>query len=160
MKIIIAILCITFAQCLLAQNWTDEQLDVLDKVKEGWTLWSEALEKRDLNHWLENFQPTDDFNGWWTSEGTVWDHSDFDVFAKTYLNTVKATQWEAIIPQSIRIFDNTAIIYFYAVYHSQDMDGEWSRHEQKRLEVYRKLNGIWRWTACMSAQSGNIGELN
>ena len=154
--------CFTMALSpfLCAQNWTPEQLEILNKVKEGWTLWGEAVEKGDLNHWLKNFQPTDDFNGWWTSEGSVWDHTDFDVFAKTYLNTVKATHWEAIQPQSIRIFENTAIIYYYAIYHSQDRDGKWSRNEQKRMEVHRKLNGKWRWTACMSTDSGEINELD
>lgn len=160
MKYLIVILSLALTPFMYAQNWTPEQLEILDKVKSGWTLWSEAVEKGDLDHWMDNFQPTEDFNGWWTSEGAVVDNTDFDVFAKTYLRTVKATQWEAIIPQSIRIFDNTAIIYFYSIYHSQDMDGKWSRHEQKRMEVYRKLKGKWRWTACMSTDSGQINELN
>ena len=131
-----------------------------DNVKQGWTLWSEAVEKRDLDSWLDEFSPTDDFNGWWTSEGAVWDHADFDVFAENYLRSVKAEQWEAIQPQSIRIFDNTALIYFYVIYHTQDPKGEWSRHEQKRFEVYRKVGGKWRWTGCMATNTDEFNELN
>ena len=119
MKYIITLITLVLLPASFAQNWTSEQIEVLDKVKQGWTLWSEAVEKRDLDFWLDEFNPTEDFNGWWTSEGAVVDNTDFDVFAKTYLLTVKATHWESIRPLSIRIFDNTALIYFYAIYHSR-----------------------------------------
>ena len=143
---------------LSAQEWSAEEQEVLKVVKKGWVLWSESVKKKDLSIWLDGYAPVDDFRGWWSTEGGLWGLDDLDVFSDIYFKTVKAVALENISPVSIRIYGDTAIVYYYVTIHNQDHDGQWNRYEEKRFETYIKRSGKWRWAGCMATES-EVGEL-
>jgi hypothetical protein len=149
-RIIIAafVIGLVFSPSVFAQNWTPDQIEVLETVKTGWTLWQEAIKKKDVNIWLDGMNPTEDFQGWWTSEGGLYELIDVRTF-DIILDRRKDFTWEYLHPLSIRIFDDTALIYFYATYNVQDHSGVWTRREDKRLEVFKREDGKWRWTGAM-----------
>lgn len=135
--------------CTLAQQWTADEQAVLVQIKKGWSSWEKAVQAKDLNIWLETFQPADDFTGWWTSDGGLWtlekDKRTFDKWVKN----VTSFYWEGVQPLSIKVYGDIALAYFYSTYNMEDKTGNTTRMEDKRLEVYRKVNGIWRWTDAM-----------
>jgi hypothetical protein len=145
----VLILCFFISLPLTAQNWTAEEQEVLDQIKKGWASWEEAVKAKDLNIWLENVQPADDWSGWWTSDGGLWtletDKRTFD----DRMKNVNKVYWEGLQPLSIKIYDNVALAYFYSTYNVEDSTGKTTRYEDKRFEVYRKVDGIWRVTGTM-----------
>lgn len=149
--LIVGIIGMIFSSNVFAQNWNAEQKEILERVKTGWTLWQKALLNKDLSIWLDGFEPSEDFQGWWVSDGALWnldaDKRTFD----DYVRRIKGFYWETIHPLSIRVFDDVALIYFYVTFNEQDQNGTWSRVENKRLEIYRKQGGKWRWTDGMVA---------
>ena len=145
----IVILCFLICLPLTAQNWTAEEQEILDQIKKDWTYWEEAVKAKDLNIWLDNVQHTDDFSGWWTSEGGLWTLENDKRFFDEWVKSVKNYYWEGIYPLSIKVYDNFALIYFYATYNLEDNNGKTTRYEDKRLVVYRKVDGIWRATGTM-----------
>ena len=146
---VVLILCFLFSFPLIAQNWTADQQEVLDQIKKGWSSWEEAVNAKDLNIWLDKFQPADDFTGWWTSDGGLWtlekDKRTFDSWVKDVNNFY----WEGVQPLSIKVYGDVALAYFYSTYNMEDKTGKTTRMEDKRLEVYRKVDGIWRWSDAM-----------
>lgn len=147
----VCILGIILSSNLLAQNWNEEQQQILERVKTGWTLWQEAVLKKDYSIWLNGFEPCDDWQGWWITDGGLW---NTEAEKRTFDNQVKRLKdfyWEIVQPLSIQVYDDMALIYFYVTFNEQDQDGKWVRLINKRLEVYRKLNGKWRWLGCMAA---------
>jgi hypothetical protein len=153
---------IALSSSAMAQNWSPEQQQILERVETGWTLWQEAVLKKDRRIWLDGFEPSEDFQGWWISDGALW---DMDADKRTFDDFVKGIKglfWENVQPLSIRVYDDMALIYFYVTYNLQDQSGKWTRYQEKRLEIYRKQDGKWRWTGCMAAgqEIGFFAEKN
>jgi len=157
----VLILCFFLSLPLTAQNWTAEEQEVLDQIKKGWTFWEKAVQAKDLNLWIDNMQPADDWSGWWTSDGGLWTHEKEERLFDKWVENVNDYYWEGLQPLSIKVYDDFALAYFYATYNIEDKTGKVTRYEDKRLEVYRKIDGIWRWTGAMVAgnQIGDFVEL-
>ncbi|MFC2141849.1 hypothetical protein ACFLR7_02830 [Acidobacteriota bacterium] len=147
----VCVLGVALASSAMAQDWSPEQQQILERVKTGWTLWQEALLKKDYNIWLEGFEPSEDWQGWWITNGGLWNIEAEKRTFDNYVKQIKDFYWETVQPLSIQIYDEMALIYFYVTFNEQDKSGEWTRIENKRLEVYRKQDGKWRWTGCMAA---------
>jgi len=145
----ILILCSLISLPLTAQNWTAEEQEVLDQIKKAWDYWEKAVKEKDLNIWIDNVKPADDWQGWWTSESALWtmenDKRNFD----KWLKNIKNYYWESVFPLSIKVYEDLALIHFYATYTVEDKSGKSTRYEEKRFEVYRKIEGIWRLTSLM-----------
>jgi ketosteroid isomerase-like protein len=148
MKLLL-ILCFIFPFTASAQHWTADEQEVLDQIKKGWSSWEKAVQAKDLNIWLDIFQPADDFTGWWTSDGSLWtlekDKRTFDNWVKNVNNFY----WEGVEPLSIKVYGDVALAYFYATYNMEIKQERNARMEDKRLEIYRKVDGIWRWSDAM-----------
>ena len=145
----VLILCFFLSLPLSAQNWTEEEQEVLDKIKQDWDSWEKAVKEKDLNIWIDNVQPADDWQGWWTSESALWTMENDKRIFDEYVKNIKNYYWENVFPLSIKIYDNLALIHFYATYTVEDKSGKSTRYEEKRFEVYRKMDGIWRLTGLM-----------
>ena len=137
---------------LTAQNWTAEEQEVLDKIKEDWEYFEKAVKAKDLNIWIDNVQPADDWQGWWTSEGGLWTMENDKRMFDEWVKNIKNWYWEAVYPLSIKVYDNVALAFFYATYTVEDNTGI-TRYEDKRFEVFRKIDGKWRLSGLMV--SGN-----
>jgi ketosteroid isomerase-like protein len=152
MKLLLSVflLCFLLSFPLTAQNWTAEEQEVLDQIKKGWSAWEEAIKAKDLNVYLDKFKPAEDFKGWWTSLGSIWTleawKRTFDKFAQDNF------YWENVQPLSITVYDEVALAYYYVIYSIEDKSGKTTTMEDKRFEVFRKVDGTWRWTGVMASQ--------
>jgi ketosteroid isomerase-like protein len=148
MKILL-VLCIIFPFTAFAQHWTADEQEVLDQIKKGWSSWEKAVQAKDLNIWIDTFQPADDFTGWWTSDGGLWTLNKEKRTFDNWVKNVNNFYWEGVQPLSIKVYGEVALAYFYSTYTTEDNTGKTTRTEDKRLEVYRKVDGIWRWSDAM-----------
>jgi len=132
-----------------AQHWTADEQEVLTYIKKSWESWEKAVRAKDHNIWLDFVQPTEDFTGWWTSDGSLWtleaEKRTFDEWVKG----VKNFYWENVQPLSIKVYGDVALAHFYSTYNIEDKTGKTTRMEDKRFEVYRKVDGRWRWNGAM-----------
>ena len=148
--LIIATLLFVFGtNSIRAQNWNSEELEIIKRVEIGWSSWQEAVNQKDLSIWLNAVNLTDDWKCWWTEDGALWDVADtkrnFELFSKD----VKKYYWMNVNPLSVEVHGDVAFIWFYALFTIEDINGKTTTTEDKRFEVYRKIDGKWRWSAGM-----------
>lgn len=78
-KIVISIFVFTFVLIPLlisAQNWSPEEKLILKKVRLEKTAWEKAVNNNDWSIWLKEAEPAEDWQSWWTSDGSLWTLED------------------------------------------------------------------------------------
>jgi hypothetical protein len=148
--ITIAALCIVLINSQVkGQNWTTQEKEIIKRVETGWSSWQEAVNQKDLSIWLTATNPTEEWTCWWTQGAVPWDLSDpkknFELFTKD----IKKHYWIKVFPLSVKVSENVAFIWFYASYAIENKDETIVNTEEKRFEVYQKIEGQWRWSAGM-----------
>ena len=146
----LALLLIT-PSLLSAQRWNAEEQEVLDHVKMCWTAWTEAVAQQDVTPWMEQCQPADDVTAWDTSSGVLWNLEFQGREFHEWVKGVGRYWWQAIQPLEIRVYDDTALIWFFVTLSIEDNTGTVTRIQQKRFEVFRHFEGGWHWTGAMVA---------
>ena len=149
MKKLIILSLIFMPLCMAAQNWTPDEKVILDRVKTGNSSWQDAVNNKDLSVWLKAADPADDFQGWWSQDGGLWNLDDIKRNFELIIKDVKKYYWLNASPISIKVYDNVGFIWFYNTIAEEDTMGNTKMTEQKRFEVYRKIEGKWRWSAGM-----------
>jgi len=66
-----------------AQNWTKEELEVINYSKKCWDAWEQAILQRDRNIWLKTCNPVGGWSHWNVAENVLLtDESDSRTFDK------------------------------------------------------------------------------
>ncbi len=152
LSLIIAVLCLLSASIQIkAQTWTAEEQEIIKRVETGWISWQDAVNQNDLSIWLKAANPTEDWNCWWVQDGALWDLPDTKRNFELFIKDVRKYYWMNVNPLSIKVHEDVAFIWFYASYAVEDKAGITTNTEEKRFEVYRKIDGEWRWSAGMAA---------
>jgi ketosteroid isomerase-like protein len=138
--------------CILAQNWAPDEKLILERVKTGNSSWQDAVNNKDLSIWLKAADPTDDLQAWWSQDGGLWNLDDTKRNFEFLHKDVKKNYWITFKPISIKVYSDVAFIWFYNYYANEDLKGNTKTIEEKRFEVYRKIDGKWRWSAGMIVQ--------
>jgi hypothetical protein len=136
---------------LSAQRWNAEEQAVLDKVELCWTAWTESVNQKDLTPWLAECQPAEDVTAWNSTDGVLWDLEFQGREFNDWVRTVEHYRWQAIQPLDIKVYDDTAVIWFFVTLVVEDVNGNISRVQQRRFEFWRYYDGGWHWTAAMTA---------
>lgn len=162
-KIIISIfaLSLIFMPLIVyAQNWTPEEEEILERVRYGWSTWEDAVKNKDYSIHLNAMNRPDDFRCWWTSNSYLWSFEDTKKNFDFMIKDIAEFRCIAIKPVEIQVHDNVAFIWFYAETSVENNKGITSTTEEKRFEVYRKIEGEWIWSAGMVHANpvGNIIE--
>lgn len=138
-----------FPIVVLAQNWTIVQSAVIDQIKKNWDAWEAAIKQKDLNIWLKECQPTKDFVHWYGEHGSLWSLEAIERFFAKWSKGVNDFYWENLQPSSVKIYGDVAVVYYYVMSNTQSTENKCVRVEQKRMEVFRKIGGKWRWSDAM-----------
>lgn len=122
-----------------AQNWNDDQLDVINSLKGCWDTWLSAIEQGDPEIWIS--ECTDgDYTYWWASQGAPNNpetlRRDFEKAADT------DEDWLDIRPLAVKIVGDVAIMHFYGYWRAKTPDGS-TTTEALRTEIFQKVNGKW-----------------
>jgi len=149
MKKLILLFSFILPLSLFAQNWSSEEKIILEKVKTGWTSWEEAVNRKDRSIWLEKTNPTENWTIWVESEAGLRNKEDSNRSFESFSRKISRFYWVNINPLKIRVDGDVGYIWFYVQFRTEFNDCTITSTEQKRLEVYRKINGEWRWDAGM-----------
>lgn len=152
MKKLIILSLMFMPLCVLAQNWTPEEKLIIERVKTGNSSWQDAVNNKDLSIWLKAADPTDDFQAWWTNDGGLWNLDDTKRNFDYLIKDIKKRYWITLKPISVKVYNDVAFIWFYNSFANEDLKGNTITIEEKRFEVYRKIDGKWRWSAGMIVQ--------
>ena len=149
MKKIIIFPLLLLTVIAFSQNWTPEEKEILERVQYGWSTWEKAVTNKDYSIHLNAMHRPDDFRCWWTSNSYL---TSFEDTQKNFYFRIKdVVQFKciAIKPVEIQVHDDVAFIWFYATTAVEYNKGNTNTTEQKRFEVYRKVDGDWIWSAGM-----------
>jgi len=122
-------------------RWSAEQKEVIDNILACWDAWKQAAEKNDPQIWLSRCACADDAVAWYTADGAPRDikwHYD----RQLAVTRQGSPDWVDIRPFSVNIYGDIAAVHFYAYWKSMTPSG-YEVEEQKRLEVFKKINGRW-----------------
>ena len=120
-----------------AQQWSAQQQEVLQHIQACWDAWA----TKDFDRWVNACRPADGFTYWSTSEGSP---NGLEYWRKTATASSSHVEyvWNDKRPLAIQIDRDVAIVHFYAHFGSV-VGGQWMQREQKRMEVFRKVDGRW-----------------
>ena len=124
---------------LEAQQWTPEQIEVIESLKGCWDTWMVSMRADDPSVWID--QCTDgDYTFWWAAEGAP---NNPETLRRNF-EWIKGTDlgWSDIRPLTVKVFGDVAVMHFYGYWWAKTSDGK-TLTEELRTEVFRKLNGRW-----------------
>ena len=123
-----------------AQNWTEEEQELLDHMEMAWDAWLEAVKKNNPQIWYDKIKPAENFSMWWTDRGSPRGYRaierDWDAIRG------RNPHWIDMRPVAVRIYDNVGMVQFYGYWKSDTPDGPVTS-EYMRTEVFVKRNGHW-----------------
>lgn len=124
---------------LQAQQWDEQQREVLDAVLECWDLWMDAVQQGTPDPWLDNCQ-ADEVTFWIGTEGSpILDDTEF--LRRNWGGVVGVDLgWVDLRPIAIRVHDDVAVLHFYGLWRLPGDEVE----EWRRTEVWRMIDGRWR----------------
>ena len=150
MKKLIVLPLLLLTVIAFSQNWTSEEKEIIQRVETGWSSWQDAVNNKDYSIWLNAVDPADEWRCWWTTDGALWSTKDTKRNFEFLIKDIVQYQWIHVKPIGVQIHDDVAFIWFYATTAIEDKDGNTNTAEEKRFEVYRKIDGKWRWSAGMA----------
>ena len=134
---------------LWAQHWTPQEQEIIDLNQSCWDAWGAqdlaavrriCNEHPDGRHWVSTE----------SAPGIGWSEKNVERHAAVFNPLEKWLYWE-IRPLSVRVFDNVALIHFWATLTTRDDKGVRSTTTKKQLNIWQRINGRWTWIGGMSA---------
>jgi hypothetical protein len=139
-SLLLGIVAVLIAVPVSAQQWTSEQTEVIDQLKECWDIWVEDLADTGPNAWHDRCA-TDDVSYWNRGSigGVLADTRSWDVVQQYEY------KWVDIRPLSIKVYDDMAVVQFYGYWSETQGEGRVIT-EAKRTEVFVRVNNRWLLT--------------
>jgi uncharacterized protein DUF4440 len=117
-------------------TWSPEQQEVIKVQKECWSGWY-----RSFDTWVKACRPIKELV-WWFPKNPVQDLNDQLKDGRKWREGLEAYRYYHLRPQAIQIFGDTAVMY-YEVVHWDRQWGTEMHVEERRAEVFRKIDGKW-----------------
>jgi len=139
---------------LSAQSWTAAEQEIIDLNQACWDAWA----SEDLNAVRRTCNEHADARGWWTAETAPqigWFAKNAERWAAASTPRDTWVYWD-IRPLSVRIFDNTALIHFWATHTHEDRQGRLTTQSQKHLNIWQRIDGRWTWIGGMATPEGDV----
>lgn len=127
------------ASPISAQQWSAEETEVIDSIKQCWDTWMEAVRAHDADIWIS--ECTDgDFSYWGSEEGVP---EGPDALRRDW-ERIRASDadWIDLRPLRVKMIGDVAIVQFYGYWLALTAEGS-TRTEWMRTEIFHKVNGRW-----------------
>ncbi len=150
-------LLLVFAAPAQAQQWTPEQLEVLEAIESCWDAWNEAEQQQDHAVWAEPCLASEDARFWWTEGAAPWTARGWNRghSSGSFRWGLVRWDWTDMRPLNITIHGDFAVVYYAPAWVMENSKGEIEQLEQKRLEVLRRVDGRWKFFAGMGAPNAS-----
>jgi len=136
---LVVVLC--FTPAAHAQQWSAEQQEVIDTLKECWDIWMEDVRGGvGPDGWLEQCA-VPDYSYWWifgVPHGAEEDRRNWETISETDLG------WISLQPVAVRIYDDVAVMHFYGTWRVSNSE---EPLEAKRTEIFQRVDGRWKMIA-------------
>ena len=139
----------------IAQNWTPEQQEIIDLNQACWEAWA----SEDVNQMRRICNEHPESTGWYTPNAapvTGWFEKHGEQWVNAFYSRSNQVYLE-IIPLAVSLFDNTAMIFFWATHTDEAENGELTTSYRKQLNIWQKMDGNWTWIGGMIVLEGNDG---
>ena len=148
-----------FAAPVQAQQWTPEQLEVLEAIESCWDAWNEAEQQQDHTLWSEPCLASEEAQFWWAEAVAPWTARSWNRGHSTGLFRWGVVRWDwtAMRPLSITIDGDFAVVYLAPAWVQENSQGEIEWLEAKRLEVLRRVDGRWKFFGGMGVPNESSG---
>lgn len=134
-----------------AQEWTAAELEVISLTQDCWTAWAEedmaGVESACPDH--------PEAAGWSTAEDVPvvgWSEKNVRRWMQSMFPRTEPVFWE-IRPQVVKIFGDTALYHFWALWTEEGPDGQLNTWTRKQLDVWQRIEGQWYWIGGTQAQT-------
>jgi hypothetical protein len=131
-----------------AQHWTAEEQEIIDLNQACWDAWA----SQSVSRMEATCNEHEDGRSWWTSNAGP-DRGWFARHARRRFTAIdskeQALYWE-INPLSVRVFDGTALIHFWATRTFRAVDGNVKTESRKQLNIWQRIEGRWTWIGGMA----------
>ena len=147
MRVRVSLLVLLVALCTparaWAQHWTPQEQEIIDLNQACWEAWAaDSLERIEAT-----CNEHEDARGWWTAFGAP-DVGWYANYVHQWMDAIGSKEewiYFEIKPLSVRIFNDTALIHFWATRTFRGLDGVVKTEGQKQLNIWQKINGRWTW---------------
>ncbi len=146
------ILCSLPTQAVLGQHWTTQEQEIIELNQSCWDAW--AAEDLDAVRQTCNEHP--DGRHWWIPDaapGIGWFEKNAERWGAAFHPRDTWLYWE-IRPLSVRIFNDTALIHFWATITHEDSQGKTITQTRKMLNIWQRIDGRWVWIGGMASPAG------
>ena len=133
-----------------AQQWSDEEQEVLDHLVECWDIWMEGIKSGSPERWISECS-TPALTYWGSNNGAPSYDNDESLRRNWATFSESDLGWVDIRPVSLTVIDDIAVLHFYGSWRTRTADGE-TVNEVKRTEVFRRIDGRWKMIAGHSTQ--------
>ena len=126
-----------------AQHWTPEEQEIIDLNQACWDAWA----SHSLNRVEATCNEHEDARGWLTSNAAP-DRGWYLKNARRWIDAIGSKEdwiYYEVNPLSVRIFNDTALIHFWATRTVQGADSTVKTVSQKQLNIWQKIDGRWTW---------------
>jgi len=138
----------------LAQQWTAEEQEIIDLNFSCWEAWA----AEDLNAVRQTCNEHPDARGWWTADGAPqvgWFEKNAERWSAAFHPRGNWIYFD-IRPLSVKIFNDTAFIHFWATHTHEDSKGDTVTQTQKQLNIWQRVEGRWTWIGGMAVPEGDV----
>jgi hypothetical protein len=149
----LAATCLLLTVSVNAQHWTSEEQEIIDLNQKCWDAW--ASEDLDAVQRICNHQP--DARGWWTPDAAPeigWFEKNAERWGAWFHPRDTWLYWD-IRPLSVKIFNETALIHFWAMHTHEDSKGNRTTQTEKRLNIWQRIDDKWSWIGGMAMPEGD-----
>jgi ketosteroid isomerase-like protein len=139
-----------------AQQWSAAEREVVAGMKQCWDTWQQAVEAKDYDVWAP-CMASDAVRFWWTEWLTPNSTTELRrQFSRGLFDWgMKRWDWVALRPVAITMEgDNLALVYFNAHWQNETTEGQVNSLEQRRFEVWKKIEGKWKQLGGMATPAG------
>lgn len=139
--------------CVVAQDWTPEQLAVIEDMESCFDAWDAAHEAQDYALWSEPCLAENHAAFYWAAtDGGLWTDRDWERgLSNKWFNPDSKSWWQSLRPLRVYIHGDIALVYYNPIWMREDKAGKMSNPAQWNLDVLRYENGSWRFVGGMAA---------
>jgi hypothetical protein len=131
-----------------AQHWTTEEQEIIDLNQACWDAWA----SHDLSRIEATCNEHEGARGWYTPNAAP-DNGWYAKNARRWMSAIGSKEewiYFEIIPTSVRIFNETALIHFWATLTLRAVDGNVKTISQKQLNIWQRIDSRWTWIGGMA----------
>lgn len=131
-----------------AQHWTPEEQEIIDLNQVCWEAWAAT----DLARIAATCNEHADARGWWTADVAPeigWMGKNAERWMEAIGSKEEWIYFE-VRPLSVRVFNGTALIHFWATRTYRDLEGNVQILSQKHLNIWQRVDGRWTWIGGMA----------